>query len=281
MKCSSSFDSFYFYFTTISGALSILGALVVMAAILKFDKLKTYSFKILFYMSITDLVRGIAAFFQNFFSHAYCGLVAYTINLTFVSGTLCAVCISHTLYQIIVKEDFNFEKSFKYWLIICFVVVPLFEAAPFITGSFTYIDGMCQISLDTFGNIYRFVLLYIPGIIFIGLMFWFFAKVYLKAKLLNISINDVIFDRGLIYPIVLTAIIIPLTLSRLYLALDTSCLAIYISFSLNGVVILHGFINCLVFFSSNSIRRIIMSKGENTFATMNSLNISFRSTINE
>lgn len=282
MKCSENFALFYLYFSTASAVLSILGALSVMVAIIKFDHLKTFSFKILFYISITDFFRGIAAIVQNFASSRYCGFVAFVINTTFISSTVWAICLSYTLYQIVVKEECDFEKKHKYWFFMSFITVPFLEALPFITNSFSFYDGMCQITLNFIGNIYRFLLLYIPGLIMIIGMFWLFSKVYFKVKLMSNSvIKNVIFDRGLIYPIILAVIIVPLTITRAVMALYLNCSSLHAALFLNGIVILHGFINSLVFFCSDSVRNMIASKNCNTNGTMCSLNISFRSTFNE
>ena len=278
--CSSDFTDFQIYFSLACGILSLIGGTLVIFFTVKHSLFERYSFKILLYLSINDIIRGIVTIFL-FSNRIPCGIISYLSDASYISNMLWSLSLINAIYRIVVVEDYNLEKYNKVWFLCCFFVVYLAEATPFITHSYVYTEYMCQIELNSIGNYYRLFLFYIPGSIILLLTLYFAIKIYKKLKTLNIQrIKHIVFNRGLIYGMTMAIICIPLFIIRSFEIFIINCSTVYIGVICYDMCILHGFVNSIIFFSSKDIQKLISQNEANRHEVMSSLIISFHSTIN-
>lgn len=278
--CSSDFTDFQIYFSLTCGIFSLLGGTLVIFFTVKHRLFECYSFKLLLYLSCNDIIRGIVTIFL-FYEDIPCGVISYISDASYISNMLWSLSLIYAIYRIVVIEDYNFEKYNKVWFVFCFFIVYLAEATPFITDSYVYAEYMCQIQLNSIGNYYRLFLFYIPGSIILLLTLYFAIKIYQKLKTLNIQrIKHIIFNRGLIYGMTMAIICIPLFIIRTFEIFIINCSTVYIGVICYDMCILHGFVNSIIFFSSKDIQKLITKNENIRTEVMNSLIISFHSTIN-
>ena len=146
------------------GILSISGSVFIISVCIYKDLLKGFAFKILVFIAINDIVRSVLTSIplRLLGNLSYCKTFSYLINLSFFSTIIWSSCICSTIYLILIKGEVNYEKHYKYWLILAYPITAMLEALPYITDSFVYMDGSCTFSNDVYGNIWRFTLFYIP-----------------------------------------------------------------------------------------------------------------------
>lgn len=281
--CSSSFEVLRIYFDIASASLTILSSLAVIFVCLKYNFARVLSFRILFFMSINDVIRGAITLFPK--TSKYCGIILFIQNATYMSNLAWATCLSFILFQIIVKELENFSKYFIYWLIYCIIFIPTVQILPLITKTYTENDNTCLFQFNLTGTIFRYSLVYIPGTLMLIIMLILYIKVYKKIKLVGVeTVKSLIFDMGFIYPLIIAVTCVPLAIARTVETITEDCLMGVIAAILDEFLILHGFINSLVFFSNTSVRKCLGGKKEDFDLNVNdsfaqsSLKVSFRST---
>ena len=89
--CSSDYGDLQYYLFLSCASLSFFGSVYVIKSCIQRNLLKIYSFKVIFYMAINDVVRSLAisvpVHMESIFS-AYCEELGYIISVTFVSNTI-------------------------------------------------------------------------------------------------------------------------------------------------------------------------------------------------
>lgn len=257
MDCSGAFLDIQYYSLLVCAILSIFGCVVVITTCIYGKLLEGFSFRIITYMAINDLIRSIAIALPVYkfgFTEA-CGPLGYILTLTFVSDNLWAACISITLYQVIVKNEENYEKYHKYWLVLNYVIAPILEAIPFFTDSYGYDDGLCTLKENNYANLWRLSLVYVPSWLLMILVSVIFIKVYKKLKLTQKSVmKDIIYKRGYIYPIIIVALLLPMTALRISQAITVNCIVDYFSVFSYSLIALHGFLNAIAFWSNEIVK---------------------------
>ena len=281
--CSSDYGDLQYYLFLSCASLSFFGSVYVIKSCIQRNLLNIYSFKVIFYMAINDVVRSLAisvpVHMESIFS-AYCEELGYIISVTFVSNTIWAACISLTLYQVVVLKIEYYEKFQKFWLVLSYIVLPLLEGLPFITNSYGYDDGFCSLRNNIYADIWRLTIIYIPGWLLIFLVLFLFIKI--RSCLKPIQKNptrNIILERGYIYAIIIILLLIPLTVQRILQVFDDSCPSIYLSVFSYGLVALHGFFNAVVFSKNKVLKNDFYNNlneeynsGTHSFVTGSSIN---------
>jgi hypothetical protein len=106
-------------------------------------------------------------------------------------------------------------------------------------------------------------------------------RIYKKMKILEgCSVNSIVFERGLIYTIIISVFEIPLFVLRVVQLFTDDCALAYIMAGLTFLYLLQGFCNAVVFFLNKTVRQILKIRKENIqddeFLTA-SLALSYRS----
>ena len=114
---------------------SIVSCLAILFMFFKGRKqnTKNFTFRIILYMSLADIVRSLLYFITP--SDEYCKFIAYAILIAYNIDLYWTCCISITLYLVLVKGYNNYRKYHTIWSFISFILNPLISALPFITNS--------------------------------------------------------------------------------------------------------------------------------------------------
>lgn len=286
----TTFETAQVIIMVVVGTLSLIGSILVIFTILKKDLYKSYAFKILFYISINDVFRSLLGILppEIVKNLVACSILAFFSYSFFLSSIVWACCLSFTIFQIIVLEDSEFERFHMYWFILAYGVVTIITALPFITSSYGYSGHVCELNVDLTGNIWRFAILYIPASILLCIICVLFVKVYRKIKLIRSdAMNNIIFNRGFIYALAIGISLLPYEILRIIQAFNNDDLLTYIAFVNYVFLILHGFINAIIFFTNSTVKEVLKKQNNEIYSSMgivsesdSDLQISFRSTLN-
>jgi hypothetical protein len=236
-----------------------IACLFMIFAYLKVRVLQSFSLKIVFWMSVNDLVRN--AFYvlpmKYLENENICVLYGVVINTALTNNAIWAVFIVISLYQVIFSYDRNVEVYFKYALLITFGVIPILNVLPIFTKSYGFNYGICTFKTDLGGIIWRSIQ---EGIIIITIIFSLvmYSVIYIKQRRFQmLTIKEVIFDKGMIFVIITSVTVTFLILFR-YLEISYDICQIY-EFGIlsSSAVSLHGFLNFLAVMGNSSIRRAV------------------------
>lgn len=286
MVCFSEIPNFQLGLDLSTSGLSLILNLLVIYFIIKNSLFKVYSFKILTYISINDSIRSLVGVFEALlpYNHSACLIYGFLYNYIYLSNMIFALYLTFSIFQIVVAENFSFEKYHNYWVFSSVFGSAFVQALPFITNSYGTEDHICEILIDETGTFWRFFGLYTPLLIMLIIIIILSYKIYKKIRELNtITFPSIVFERGLIYAIIISIILLPVFIIRLFQYFDNNCSAKNSMIIMNSLFILQGTFNAIAFFNNKTILYLLTHKktilGE-SFQARGSLNISFSSDIN-
>ena len=286
MVCLSELRNFKLGLDLSTCGLSCILSLAVIYFIYKYSLLKVYSFRILAYISFNDFSRSLIGILESLlpYSHSACLFYGFLDNFIYVSNMILALYLTFTIYQIIVLEKFSFEKYHKYWVFSSFFGSALLEALPFITNSYGMEGVICEILINRTGTLWRFLGLYTPLVIMLIIIIILTYKVHKKITVLkNISFNSIVFERGLIYAIIISIVFFPFMIIRLIQYFENNCITENCVIVMYSIYILQGTFNAAAFFNNKTILQLLSGKETiigDSFQLNSTLAISFSSNIN-
>ena len=286
MVCLSEIPYFQLGLDLSTSGLSLILSLLVIYFIFKNSLFKVYSFKILTYISINDCIRSLVGIFESLlpYNHSACLIYGFLYNYIYLSNMIFALYLTFTIFQIVVAENFSFEKNHKYWVFSSVFGSAFVQALPFITNSYGMEGVICEILIDETGTYWRYFGLYTPGLFMLIIIIILSYKIYKKIRELNtITFTSIVFERGLIYAIIISIILFPFITIRLFQYFDNNCSAQNTVMIMNSLFILQGSFNAVAFFKNKTILNLFTHKKtriRDSSQVLGSLLISFSSDIN-
>lgn len=246
-----------------SCCLSILGALFMTIVILSFKELREFNFRMIFYLTLTDILVPIAYLFTPKIneSHTICVIQAYLINFGNLSSLLWTACIMFALYRLIILERPNSHKLEIYFCLFSWGIPFIFSTA--FLQNFDMSGEWCWIKEnDTYLMLSLF---YIPLAIVIAFNITLCLKVWNHIKrnkdsvVENHNIKVKVFTRLMSYPVILIICFTPATVHRFYKFFRLQDQeSLYITAMFGNCI--YGFCNSIVFGSTKHIRKRIKEK---------------------
>lgn len=286
MVCLSKVPNFELSINLLTCGMSCILSLLVVYYICKKSLFKVFSFRILTYISLNDFLRSLTGLLESLlpYNHSACLFYGYLDNYFYVSNMTFSLCLTFTIYQIIVLEEFSFEKYHNCWVIFSVFGSGFIAALPFITNSYGHEGVICQILIDEKGCFWRFFDVYTPLFIMLIIISILSYKVYKKVKILdNISFTTIVFERGLIYAIIISIVFIPFLIIRLVQIFYNGCEIENFIIILHCMYILQGSFNAAAFFNNKTIGKLLSSNysiDRDSYRINGSLIISYSSDIN-
>lgn len=178
-------------------SLSLLGSLFIIFSYFKFARLRKFAFKLICYLSVSDLMFSIAGFLifndADEVSSHFCAFQGFALYYSSISTVFWTACIAYSLQSIVLRNNREIEKSEKKLLFVGYVLPIVLAMIPLITydygpSSFITDDkkrwcGIIRI-MDKEGNIeVRGVILdWVCRFVPILLCFMFNAYMYFRVR---------------------------------------------------------------------------------------------------
>lgn len=279
MSCRGKIDQemYYTILATFSG-ISILGSLFIIISYSLFKSSRGYFNSIVLYMAIEDTLRSGFFIFRcdkeyNYYTKNISGII---LESSILVNIFWSVCISVTLYQVVVLSMEDIDKYHKYWLAVGFGVIPSIFVLPIVTDSYGLEYNMCVLNMDNTGYIWRMTIDYTPGLLLIILSIFFCIRFNLTLKKIEIeSKRKKILQNVMLYPILTILDLAPIFLSRTFEHLGYNC-EILVQISTLGLT-LHGLINASLFGMTSStvlsIRKSLDRRRQDSCVSQESLSI--------
>jgi hypothetical protein len=264
MGCDIDVDVDIFYFVLLSTSfISLLGCICILAFYWAFKELQGHFNTLVTYIAVTDIVRsfGLMCPCNRISSELIRSVIGVVLESTLVISIAWSACISITLYQLIVLSIQDIHKYHKYWVLLCFIFIPIVFIVPVFTDSYDVQESVCVFSSNSIGNIWTIAIVYVPGGLLIGFSGTVYAKTYFHVK--NASIDCKIrnlLKYMMLYPIIMMIDLLPFIIIRIDQGVGIGCGSSFMVLTSLSVFSLNGAFNAVVFGLSNSIITKIRNK---------------------
>ncbi|OMJ83256.1 hypothetical protein SteCoe_15844 [Stentor coeruleus] len=249
-----------------AGIFGIFGALSIIITYILVKQIRSYYFKLVFYVSIADVIRGLTFLIPKFLlkNRSICLATAAVSNYFAMFSALMALFLSVIIYQVTFKSIENVQKYHRRCLFLILFFLPIAYILPFITASYALIDLNCTFTEDFIGNMWRLGIFYIPGWTMIIISITAYCKVYKKLNFSFIDENTKkLLYKVALYPLVVCVLFILLTTLRIIeIFAYNFCTIEYLSMITMCASASQGFWNALIFFSTPSVRRILCKRND-------------------
>lgn len=255
---------------SICAGLSLISSLLVILMYMIFPELKTYAYRLVIYLSISDLIVSIVLITPKT-PEAWCIIKA----CLFVSGctgrVILTYIIAKSVYTSYFSEDYQVEKYEKRYVLTGLAILLVLIALPFSTDSYGDANNTCWINArgDNYiqGNIWRVTVFYFPCLIITILVIRMYLKITqaVKEKLNQEDITQSVADYTLVlmkrlrlFPMFNLAVVIPALVNRIYDLVWPDDPSIELVMIATIPVSLLGVANAILFMRTPSVRSILL-----------------------
>ena len=121
-------------------SLSLLGSLFIIISYIKFKRLRKFAFKLIFYLSISDLIFSISTFLvvndaEDVNEH-FCAFQGFALYYSSLSTIFWTSCIAYSLQKVVTTGDRSIEKKEKLLCFIAFILPIPLAAIPLFTDHY-------------------------------------------------------------------------------------------------------------------------------------------------
>jgi hypothetical protein len=247
----------------ICSALSLLGSLFIFCTFLALPSLRSYSYRIIFYISIADILRSLLFIIPSLYdpSPVFCDIYAVILHSGGLMPIFLSFIIAFDIFNVSVRANLNYEKHHTRLLLVNYIVIPIVYVLPIFTNSYGKVAYICTFTNDFDGNLWRFGLFLMPCWIFIFTIIVLYAVIYFKVRNIHLSKEtQEMLNRFMLYPLVLALLLIPLTFARIIDLFVSDCVNLHFSTAAQCVYVLHGFCNFAIYGLSPNIKSLIRKR---------------------
>ncbi|OMJ71220.1 hypothetical protein SteCoe_30638 [Stentor coeruleus] len=239
-----------YYSTLGTSAFSFFGSLTVVVIFIKLRKMQTYSLRLLFYISLSDLIRAIGLSVPCFYlrNQIIIRTVAFMIRTGNLSSPIWAIAISNALYKVAINGTQKFERHHRFFMILTAIVLLSSVGISFL-DVYTNIGSSCTFE-DTFiGNVLRYGTLLVPEWILLLYTAFAYYKIHKKIKAVKLALGKTeAIKRLFVFSMIIFLSCLPLSITRIIQLFNIkSCYVSYASTIAFGIYALRGFINAFAY----------------------------------
>jgi hypothetical protein len=255
--------------------ISAITNLLIFIAYVYFKDLRNYNYRLVFYMSMSELLTCIGNFYLAFMlpwwsSCTICTIQAIILNFSCLSSVLWTSVIAFTIYRSLVLEKTDGWKYEMYYLLYAFGLPLSLNFLPMLTDSFGKAEGWCWIDIEDQnfiegflgGNIWRVINYLGPLWIVIISNFILHCKNIAHIKKMTDHIDDdfnknFIVKRLKLYPMMLLICHLPVTFHRTLGFFDiVTGETVWISALISSFfLIFSGFLNAMVYGLTDRVKK--------------------------
>jgi hypothetical protein len=267
--------------------LSILGSLFIIFVFISFKSLHKFAFKLIFILSIFDLLSSIAFLIPTWdsdYTSPSCQVQAILISFFTFAGVVWTAFIAVSLYYIIAKNKVFPEKYWKQSFAVTIVLSLIEAVVPIITKSYGTVAGWCWITqtsdLDA-GFYERYIMFYLPVwvLIFLIIGLYVFVIKSLKDTYQDEKTIKSLNKKLTYYPMILIICFLPYTIKglleliRVKFVFDHQVPLTMFAGIFRSLI---GFLNAIVYGYTKKVKEEIRSK----FSSKSDITQSFSVAIN-
>eukprot|EP01112_Ceratiomyxa_fruticulosa_P017334 TRINITY_DN5385_c0_g2_i2.p1 TRINITY_DN5385_c0_g2~~TRINITY_DN5385_c0_g2_i2.p1 ORF type:complete len:302 (-),score=7.28 TRINITY_DN5385_c0_g2_i2:24-929(-) len=227
-----------------STSLGAAGALFIICSFLLFKQVRSFATRLMFFLSLSDLMASISWYPFGRLSTALCDLQAIGLHFFLCSSFFWTMCISISLFMIFYSDKFELQNYFKVFHMICWGIPLAVVIACFAKGKYGYFGGWCFIS-DPKGifEVFYFLPLLVVLLVNVGVFIAIRVKIAKYSNSMEARMNIVVS----FYLIAFVTSQLPAVLNTVQNAISPNqpIFMLYVFHALFQP--LQGFLNCIVY----------------------------------
>jgi len=168
----------------ICSGLSFCGSLTIIVCFLYIVELRNFAFRLVFFVSLSDLFACIFRFIGNPKDSTWCQLQAFGTNIFDLASFMWVAAIAIVINMVRVKvEIFEPEKFLQRCHIIIWPSCLLLSILPFLTNSYGPAGGWCWIKdSDLIDDVWRVMCLYLQLLMIFCYLMYVYCGLYVYLK---------------------------------------------------------------------------------------------------
>lgn len=246
----------------ITCSISAFGSIFIITAFLYFKSIRSFAFKLVFFMSISDLVRSISLMLPP--EGLSCKFQGFLLQFSTASSILWSFNIAYSLYTTVINQENNPSRHQTKFLLLAYLFPFLLAFIPLFTDSYNNAVGWCWIQKDFITDLVeRIFCLYIIIWTVIAFNLSVYWKIIMKIRkefknvIEDQADNNAVIKRLSLYPLTLILCYLPITVKRTMEIGGQEILPFwFLCLSAFGISIF-GFANALVYGFSRPVREAI------------------------
>ncbi|CAG9334516.1 unnamed protein product [Blepharisma stoltei] len=253
----------------VCNSLSFIGCFFILLMYLFFKELRSFSFRLVQYMSIIDLFHSITLMLPWDESNWWCIIQASSLQYTALSSIVWSLIIAYALYDSVINQNSKVELNEIKFILVGYLSPILTAIPPFFTNSYGKAEGWCWMRIRedhyTIDVTWRFMLFYIPiWIIFIiSIIIYYRIIKYVNKQFKGVAdssefnLKKALIRRLILYPLITFFCYLLVTVRRIYDFFDPRESYFPLAESSAIMISLTGFFNAFVYGFTSSVRYAI------------------------
>ena len=228
-------------------SISIVGSLIVISIYMSAKSLRTFPFKLVFWLNLNNLLRSLAIIVPGVLQNSpsiICQIDAYIMYSSSLGGILWTFVIAYKMNQSMLQNSSDLESDFSFYTLNIFLIPFSVCLVPFAFDLYGSNELNCLLINSQLGEIFRFTLYYFPASIVTVYCCIVYRRTVKKIKEDNSESNNQIL-RLVYFPLILIICIGPMCLLRIFESFGLFNFYVYLIFS--GIWCLNGFFDTLAY----------------------------------
>lgn len=258
----------------VCAGISLIGSLFIICMYLTFPGLRGYSFRLVLYLSVADLLTSIMFIIPENAFPAWCEMKGGLINFTSLWRIFLTAVIANSIFISYKSEEIDFRKREKIYIFIIAVLSVLLSILPYTTHSYGHAQGICWIIANgdsiIMGTIWRIFAYYGPlwSVFFYNTVVYTILVRRMRKELDSVTAEDIyleeVIKRLRIYPLVLMICMVPTSLNRIYDTFNPDSPSFELTCIAFGILSCMGLFNAIVYGLTPSVKYSIISALSNS-----------------
>ncbi|OMJ87527.1 hypothetical protein SteCoe_10701 [Stentor coeruleus] len=250
-----------FYLSIVVYSLSITACVFSLLVYIFAKHLRIYPFKLVFWLNLFDLIRTLTQIFPVLYMSLpqdICIATGFCYIFSCFQTNFWSLIIAYTIHQVLVKKNFKVEKHYKILLWFSFATGISLSIIPIFFGVYGKIPYGCSLVQNLKGEIFKLLIIYIPGMTITCINTYIFIKVYLvlrnNANEMQ-GLDEINAKRLFYYPAILFLCTFPSMVMRVFELYGLYYIELmFLAYATWG---LQGFFNALAYSLSKPVKNYI------------------------
>ncbi|CAI5493647.1 unnamed protein product [Closterium sp. Naga37s-1] len=262
----------------VASAFSFLGSGFIVLCYLGFKDLRKFSFKLIFYLSLSDMLCSLFNLLGNPGEGALCYMQGYATQFFWVASFLWTTTIAYTLHRTVVRHKADVEGLGPYFHVYVWGTAALMTLIPSLGSDYGPAGAWCWVQNETvMGKVLRFLTFYVPlwsAILFNGVIYFQVIRMLSNATRMAANMADrqkqmegpasskvsSAMNRWGYYPLILIASWTCGTINKIHNLLEPQH-PLFILYCLHiGTAALMGLFNSIAYGFNAAVRRTLREK---------------------
>ncbi|GJP29515.1 hypothetical protein CLOM_g16931 [Closterium sp. NIES-68] len=262
----------------VASAFSFLGSGFIVLCYLGFKDLRKFSFKLIFYLSLSDMLCSLFNLLGNPGEGPLCYMQGYATQFFWVASFLWTTTIAYTLHRTVVRHKADVEGLGPYFHVYVWGTAALMTLIPSVGSDYGPAGAWCWVQNETVtGKVLRFLTFYVPlwsAILFNGVIYFQVIRMLSNATRMAANMADrqkqmqgpasskvsSAMNRWGYYPLILIASWTCGTINKIHNLLEPHR-PLFILYCLHiGTAALMGLFNSIAYGFNSAVRRTLREK---------------------